>query len=205
MHSLLEWQGRPHPVTYSMRAPRPDFRMGADRRSADRTADRLHHHQPVRPRRPHHLAGRPAASVQVRRAPVAGVLDRGVGERRAEGHHHAHQVQLRAPQRHPAQPVRGDDGVLLAPRRPADAGHHRRRPDLPDRAAGAHVHVQVGSEPDRSAGRCPSRSPRSCRRSSAARCRRIRSAPSTTSTPSTRSTAVRGARRAARTRPIPST
>lgn len=28
MHSLLEWQGRPHPVTYSMRAPRPDFRMG---------------------------------------------------------------------------------------------------------------------------------------------------------------------------------
>jgi hypothetical protein len=29
MHSLLEWQGRPHPVTYSMRAPRPDFRMGA--------------------------------------------------------------------------------------------------------------------------------------------------------------------------------
>jgi hypothetical protein len=29
MHSLLEWQGRPHPVTYSMRAPRPDFRIGA--------------------------------------------------------------------------------------------------------------------------------------------------------------------------------
>src|SRR4029453_11578839 len=29
MHSLLEWQGRPHPVTYAMRAPRPDFRMGA--------------------------------------------------------------------------------------------------------------------------------------------------------------------------------
>jgi hypothetical protein len=29
MHSLLEWQGRPHPVTYSMRAPRPDFRLGA--------------------------------------------------------------------------------------------------------------------------------------------------------------------------------
>jgi hypothetical protein len=28
MHSLLEWQGRPHPVTYSMRAPRPDFRLG---------------------------------------------------------------------------------------------------------------------------------------------------------------------------------
>jgi hypothetical protein len=28
IHSLLEWQGRPHPVTYSMRAPRPDFRMG---------------------------------------------------------------------------------------------------------------------------------------------------------------------------------
>ncbi|HLG55600.1 MAG TPA: hypothetical protein VI485_09735 [Vicinamibacterales bacterium] len=28
MHSLLEWQGRPHPVTYAMRAPRPDFRMG---------------------------------------------------------------------------------------------------------------------------------------------------------------------------------
>jgi hypothetical protein len=27
MHSLIEWQGRPHPVTYSMRAPRPDFRM----------------------------------------------------------------------------------------------------------------------------------------------------------------------------------
>jgi hypothetical protein len=29
MHSLLEWQGRPHPVTYAMRAPRPDFRMRA--------------------------------------------------------------------------------------------------------------------------------------------------------------------------------
>ena len=29
MHSLLEWQGRPHPVTYAMRAPRPDFRLGA--------------------------------------------------------------------------------------------------------------------------------------------------------------------------------
>lgn len=29
MHSLPEWQGRPHPVTYAMRAPRPDFRMGA--------------------------------------------------------------------------------------------------------------------------------------------------------------------------------
>jgi hypothetical protein len=28
MHSLLEWQGRPHPVTYAMRAPRPDFRIG---------------------------------------------------------------------------------------------------------------------------------------------------------------------------------
>jgi cyclase len=27
LHSLLEWQGRPHPVTYSMRAPRPDFRL----------------------------------------------------------------------------------------------------------------------------------------------------------------------------------
>ena len=30
IHSLLEWQGRPHPVTYSMRAPRPDYRLGAD-------------------------------------------------------------------------------------------------------------------------------------------------------------------------------
>src|SRR4030095_16954114 len=29
IHSLLEWQGRPHPVTYAMRAPRPDFRMVA--------------------------------------------------------------------------------------------------------------------------------------------------------------------------------
>ena len=29
MHSLLEWQGRPHPVTYAMRAPRPDFRMAS--------------------------------------------------------------------------------------------------------------------------------------------------------------------------------
>jgi hypothetical protein len=28
LHSLLEWQGRPHPVTYSMRAPAPNFRMG---------------------------------------------------------------------------------------------------------------------------------------------------------------------------------
>ena len=27
MHSLPEWQGRPHPVTYSMRAPRPDMRI----------------------------------------------------------------------------------------------------------------------------------------------------------------------------------
>jgi hypothetical protein len=27
MHSLLEWQARPHPVTYSMRAPAPNFRM----------------------------------------------------------------------------------------------------------------------------------------------------------------------------------
>jgi hypothetical protein len=27
LHSLLEWQGRPHPVTYSMRAPGPNFRM----------------------------------------------------------------------------------------------------------------------------------------------------------------------------------
>ena len=27
MHSLPEWQARPHPVTYSMRAPRPDMRM----------------------------------------------------------------------------------------------------------------------------------------------------------------------------------
>jgi hypothetical protein len=28
IHSLPEWQGRPHPVTYSMRAPQPNFRMG---------------------------------------------------------------------------------------------------------------------------------------------------------------------------------
>jgi hypothetical protein len=28
LHSLPEWQGRPHPVTYAMRAPRPDFRLG---------------------------------------------------------------------------------------------------------------------------------------------------------------------------------
>ena len=28
LHSLLEWQGRPHPVTYAMRAPAPNFRMG---------------------------------------------------------------------------------------------------------------------------------------------------------------------------------
>ena len=35
----------------------------------------------------------------------------------AQGHDHAHQVQLRAPQRHPAQPLRRDDGVLLAARR----------------------------------------------------------------------------------------
>ena len=27
MHSLPEWQGRPHPITYSMRAPGPSFRM----------------------------------------------------------------------------------------------------------------------------------------------------------------------------------
>ena len=27
MHSLPEWQARPHPVTYSMRAPGPSFRM----------------------------------------------------------------------------------------------------------------------------------------------------------------------------------
>jgi hypothetical protein len=27
MHSLLEWQGRPHPVTYSMRAPAPNMRV----------------------------------------------------------------------------------------------------------------------------------------------------------------------------------
>src|SRR5688572_589622 len=27
MHSLLEWQGRPHPVTYAMRAPGPNFRL----------------------------------------------------------------------------------------------------------------------------------------------------------------------------------
>jgi hypothetical protein len=27
MHSLLEWQGRPHPVTYSMRAPGPNMRV----------------------------------------------------------------------------------------------------------------------------------------------------------------------------------
>jgi hypothetical protein len=27
MHSLREWQARPHPVTYSMRAPAPNFRM----------------------------------------------------------------------------------------------------------------------------------------------------------------------------------
>ncbi|MGE0591793.1 MAG: hypothetical protein AB7G23_01565 [Vicinamibacterales bacterium] len=27
MHSLPEWQARPHPVTYSMRAPQPNFRM----------------------------------------------------------------------------------------------------------------------------------------------------------------------------------
>jgi cyclase len=27
-HSLLEWQGRPHPVTYAMRAPTPNFRLG---------------------------------------------------------------------------------------------------------------------------------------------------------------------------------
>src|SRR4026208_1532434 len=26
MHSLLEWQGRPHPVTYSMPPPRPHCR-----------------------------------------------------------------------------------------------------------------------------------------------------------------------------------
>jgi glyoxylase-like metal-dependent hydrolase (beta-lactamase superfamily II) len=29
LHSLLEWQGRPHPVTYSMRAPAPNFRLAA--------------------------------------------------------------------------------------------------------------------------------------------------------------------------------
>ena len=28
IHSLPEWQGRPHPVTYAMRAPQPNFRMG---------------------------------------------------------------------------------------------------------------------------------------------------------------------------------
>lgn len=28
-HSLPEWQARPHPVTYGMRAPRPDFRLAA--------------------------------------------------------------------------------------------------------------------------------------------------------------------------------
>ena len=167
MHSLLEWQGRPHPVTYAMRAPRPGLPDGPGGRSADRAADRLHHHQPVRPRGPDHLAGRAAASVEVRRAPVAGVLDRRMGGRRAEGHHHAHQVQLRAPQRHPAQPLRRDDGVLLAARGPADAGHHHRGSDLPDRAARAHLDVPVGPEPDDSAADCPSRSPRSCRRSSA--------------------------------------
>jgi hypothetical protein len=27
MHSLIEWQARPHPATYSIRAPRPDMRI----------------------------------------------------------------------------------------------------------------------------------------------------------------------------------
>jgi hypothetical protein len=27
LHSLLEWQGRPHPVAYAMRAPQPNFRL----------------------------------------------------------------------------------------------------------------------------------------------------------------------------------
>src|SRR5919112_696301 len=40
LHSLLEWQGRPHPVTYAMRAPRPDFRLApiVDPRTQEITA-----------------------------------------------------------------------------------------------------------------------------------------------------------------------
>jgi hypothetical protein len=76
MHSLLEWQGRPHPVTYSMRAPRPDFRMGP---IVDPKTERLIGYTITglfgRADRTIWLDGRPAP-VQVRRAPVAGVLHR---------------------------------------------------------------------------------------------------------------------------------
>ena len=66
-------------------------------------ARRLSHAHLVAAAGAHDLDGRPPASARIRRAHLAGFLDRQVGRRHADGHDHAPEDGMDSPQRHPAQ------------------------------------------------------------------------------------------------------
>ena len=72
---------------------------------------------------------------------LAGILDRRVGRRHAEGHHDAPQGRLAAPQRRAAQREGDARRVLHPARRISDAGHGGQRSGLSHRGVRAHVEL----------------------------------------------------------------
>ena len=90
-------------------------------RSAHAAARRVPHAHLVAAARADDLDGRPSASARVRRAHVAGVLDRQVGRRHADGDDHASEDGVDSPQRHPAQRQGRAHRALRAPRQLPDA------------------------------------------------------------------------------------
>ena len=176
IQAVPEHQARPHPAQVLDARARSGLPHERGHRSGVAPAHRLHDHRSLRKREPHDLAGRPSASVRVRRASLERVLDRRVGERDAEGDDDAHEAGIPAAQRHSEQSVRGDDRVLHPPRQPADDDLAGGRSDLPRGADDSVVNVAMESRDSASSRLDRSRSPKNCPTSSLATCRTTRSA-----------------------------
>ena len=148
--TLPEHQCKPHPADYGPRGPFnfADLEGSGYGHAADH---RVAHAWLLAGSRANHLYGWPAASAGVRGAHLAGILDGKVGRRHSHHHHHAPQDRLDPAERHPAQRP-GDSYRALDPaRRPPDAGQHRERSGVSDRAVHPLDGLRAGSAPaDRS-------------------------------------------------------
>src|SRR4249920_1956414 len=136
--TLPEHQCKPHPADYSPRGP-ANLRIW---REFDGPSQQL-----VAAARADDLDGWPSASARVRRAHVAGVLDRHVGRRHADGDDHASEDGVDSPQRHPAQRHGRPHRALRAPRQLPDADLGDQRSGVSDRAVRAHDELGARSAP----------------------------------------------------------
>ena len=139
--TMPERQCEPHPADYAPRGPasmRISSTVDSDLAGRRRVGDDPH----VDAAASRDLHGRPCAPVAERAAQLAGILDRRVGGRHAQGHHHSPQGRVAAPQRRAAQRPGDRHRILHPPRRVSDAGHDRQGSGLSHR--GVRADVQLG-------------------------------------------------------------